>query len=376
MRDYHVDGLRLDAIHAIYDSSAEHIVRRARRRVHAVRADALVIAESGLNDPRVMRPPSAGGYGCDAAWADDFHHALRALLTGERAATTRSSARVAAAGQGLPPPARPRRQLLELPRAGASAPAPTTCRPERFVVFAQNHDQVGNRAFGDRLPAPVRAAGRVLHAAVAVHADAVHGRGVRRAGAVPVLLRPHRQAHRRRDARGPAPRVRRVRRVRSEEVPDPQDPATFERSKLDARARPATRASSTRELLAVRRALPPGDADAIEFDEDARLAARAARRRSSSLCNFADEPALACRARARRCSCATHEPTAAVARTASSCRRCRERWSDDARCGRGARSRWARPGTAAAPTSRSSPSTPSASSCACSTRRATRRASS
>ena len=86
--------------------------------------------------------------------------------------------------------------------------------PEQFVVFCQNHDQVGNRAFGDRLPATGAAAGRVLHAAGTLHAHAVHGRGARRARAVSVLLRSHRQAHGRRDPRGPPPGVRRVRRVR------------------------------------------------------------------------------------------------------------------------------------------------------------------
>ena len=78
VRDFHVDGLRLDAIHAIYDSSAEHAACRELAGA-CTRADhrALVIAESGLNDPKVMRPAAQGGWGCDAAWADDFHHALR-----------------------------------------------------------------------------------------------------------------------------------------------------------------------------------------------------------------------------------------------------------------------------------------------------------
>ncbi|HKE78917.1 MAG TPA: alpha-amylase family glycosyl hydrolase, partial [Solirubrobacteraceae bacterium] len=84
IRDFHVDGLRLDAIHAIHDGGAHHVLRELAARVHAVNRRALVIAESGLNDPKVIRPARQGGYGHDAAWADDFHHALRALLTGER----------------------------------------------------------------------------------------------------------------------------------------------------------------------------------------------------------------------------------------------------------------------------------------------------
>ena len=84
IRDFHVDGLRLDAIHAIFDQSARHILAVLGERVHAQRGSALVIAESGLNDPTVMRPRALGGFGHDAAWADDFHHALRTLLTGDR----------------------------------------------------------------------------------------------------------------------------------------------------------------------------------------------------------------------------------------------------------------------------------------------------
>ena len=83
IRDFHVDGLRLDAIHALADSGPEHIVAAIARRVHGTNPRAVVIAESGMNDPKVMRPPERGGWGCDAAWADDFHHALRVALTGD-----------------------------------------------------------------------------------------------------------------------------------------------------------------------------------------------------------------------------------------------------------------------------------------------------
>src|ERR1035441_3674464 len=81
--DFGFDGLRLDAIHAIFDAGAEHIVAAIARRVHAINPRALVIAESGLNDPVVMRDRTHGGWQCDAAWADDFHHALRTLITDE-----------------------------------------------------------------------------------------------------------------------------------------------------------------------------------------------------------------------------------------------------------------------------------------------------
>jgi maltooligosyltrehalose trehalohydrolase len=105
----------------------EHLVAALARRVHAVNPDAVVIAESGAQRPKVMRPAERGGYGCDAAWADDFHHALRVLLTGDREGYYAEFGEVAAAGQGLPPPARPRRHVSSF-RRRASVLRPTTWR--------------------------------------------------------------------------------------------------------------------------------------------------------------------------------------------------------------------------------------------------------
>ena len=174
VRDFGVDGLRLDAIHAIFDSSVEHIVAEVARRVHEAREGALVIAESGLNDPRVMRPRERGGYACDAEWADDFHHALRVLLTGYREGYYAEFGRVAQLAKAFH---RPHvhdggYSTFRRRRFGARA---DDVPPERFVVFAQNHDQVGNRAYGDRLPAQARplAAFCVLLAPFVPHA--LHG---------------------------------------------------------------------------------------------------------------------------------------------------------------------------------------------------------
>jgi len=88
LEHYHADGLRLDAVHAIFDTSAVHILEELARRVAVLQArlgrHKFVIAESDLNDPRLVRPFEAGGYDMDAVWSDDFHHAVHALLTGER----------------------------------------------------------------------------------------------------------------------------------------------------------------------------------------------------------------------------------------------------------------------------------------------------
>ena len=125
VRDFHLDGLRLDAIHAIFDQgAAPHHARESRERVTAANPGALVIAESGLNDPKVIRPPEQGGWGHDAQWADDFHHALRdAADRRPRAATTRTSARCGP-GEGVRPAVRPRRRLVGVPAAALRR----TCR--------------------------------------------------------------------------------------------------------------------------------------------------------------------------------------------------------------------------------------------------------
>jgi maltooligosyltrehalose trehalohydrolase len=149
----HIDGLRLDAIHAIYDFSARHVLAELGERVRAARPGALVIAESGLNDPKVIRPD---GLGLDAAWADDFHHALRVLLTGERDGYYEDFGHVAQLAKAFRRPFVHDGTWSEHRRRFFGAPAFDRA-PEQFVVFDQNHDQVGNRAFGDRLPNDVRA---------------------------------------------------------------------------------------------------------------------------------------------------------------------------------------------------------------------------
>jgi maltooligosyltrehalose trehalohydrolase len=286
IRDFGIDGLRLDAIHAIVDSSAEHLVEAVARRVHEAREDALVIAESGLNDPRVMRERRIGGWGCDGAWADDFHHSLRTLLTDEREGYYEEFGSVAQLAKALHRPHVHDGIYSSFRRRRFGAPAEDV-PPERFVVFAQDHDQVGNRALGDRLPLPARplaAFWTLLSPFVPLlfmgeeygedapfqfftdHID-------------PLIADATREGRREEFASFTS--------FAAEEIPDPQDPKTFERSKL-TRERNPDLADLYARLIDVRHRLPPGDADAIDFDEDARwlLARRGA---FELVANFASE---------------------------------------------------------------------------------------
>jgi maltooligosyltrehalose trehalohydrolase len=278
VRDFKVDGLRLDAIHAIYDTSATHILRELNDRLPG----ALVIAESGLNDPRVIRPD---GLACDAVWADDFHHALHALLTGEREGYYEEFGSLAQLAKAYHRPVVHTGQWSSFRRRSFGAPHDDR-PPDQFVVFSANHDQVGNRALGDRLPERARALAAfctLLSPFVPLifmgeeygenapfqffsdHIDADIAAATREG--------------RRREFAAFA-------QFSGAEVPDPQDPATFQRSKLTWRADGALRDLHAR-LLRARRALS-GEAEA-RYDEAARwLVVR--RREHELACNFADAP--------------------------------------------------------------------------------------
>jgi len=268
LRDYHLDGLRLDAVHAIYDMGARHVLAELAERARAVRPGALLIAESGLNDPRVIRPPAAGGWDLDAQWADDFHHALHTLLTGER------DGYYADFGRTSDLAATYRRPYL---RPGGYSPyrrrrhgAPADDRPPgQFVVCAQNHDQVGNRALGDRLPD---------------HALRLAAFATILSPFTPLLFMGEEYGERRpflyftdHDDPAIARATREGRRHEfaafagfAGEVPDPQDPETFARSVLRPEAGdPALRALYA-ELLVLRRRLGRAEARALAVDEERR----------------------------------------------------------------------------------------------------------
>jgi maltooligosyltrehalose trehalohydrolase len=286
IRDFGIDGLRLDAIHAIFDQSTEHIVEAIARRVHQRRDDALVIAESGLNDPRVMRERRVGGWGCDAAWADDFHHSLRTLVTDDRDGYYAEFGSVAQLAKAWHRPHVHDGSYSAFRRRRFGAPADDV-PPDRFVVFSQDHDQVGNRAFGDRMPAPARP----LAAFCTLLSPFVPMlfMGEEYGEEAPFQFFTDHIDKEIADATrdGRREEFAAFATFAGQETPDPQDPATFERSKL-TRRRDEALASLYARLLSARGALPPGDADAIEFDEEARWL-RVRRGAFEVVCNFSSE---------------------------------------------------------------------------------------
>ena len=171
VHEYHIDGLRLDATHTILDSGERHILELLTDRVHEAGDDlgrrVLVIAEDERNLSTLVKPRSDGGFGMDAVWADDLHHQIRRALTGEKdgyyadyTGTAEAIAETLRKGWFYCGQTSPRKRT---PRGTH----PAGISPSQFVICIQNHDQIGNRAFGERLnhqidPAMYRAASALL----------------------------------------------------------------------------------------------------------------------------------------------------------------------------------------------------------------------
>lgn len=156
--DFHVDGLRLDAVHALEDSSEVHVLEELAVATAALTAQLrrplFLIAESDLNDIRLALPREAGGLGLDAQWDDDFHHALHVALTGETGAYYADFAPLSALKKVYEEGFFHAGTWSSFRGRDHGAPIDVRTVPaSRLVVFSQNHDQVGNRARGDRLAA-------------------------------------------------------------------------------------------------------------------------------------------------------------------------------------------------------------------------------
>jgi maltooligosyltrehalose trehalohydrolase len=287
LRDFHLDGLRLDAVHALVDRRATHLLEELAIETDALathlRRPLALIAESDLNDPRLVTAWESGGYGLTAQWNDDIHHCLHAALTGERQGYYADFGSLADLGRTM-------REVFFHAGCESTFRRRTHGRPvdihhtpaHRFVVSLQNHDQIGNRATGDRLPASLPP-------------------GLLACGAALLLCSPYTPMLFMGEEWGastpfqffsffPDAELREnVRRRRYEEfaehgwgpaeAPDPNDEQTFERSKLcwdELAAEPHARLLRCyRDLIALRRAHaeltdPWLDQLQVDVDEDAR----------------------------------------------------------------------------------------------------------
>jgi maltooligosyltrehalose trehalohydrolase len=304
MRDYHFDGLRIDAVHTIFDNSALHILEQLASEVHELESQVgrhlFLIAESDLNNPRIIQRPEIGGYGIDVQWNDDFRHSLHTVLTGERNGyhgdfgTLTDLAKVLKevyVYDGRYSEYRHRRHGR--PFRGLSG--------HPFLGYLQNHDQVGNRALGER-SSQLMGPGRLKIAAALIltspftpmlfqgeewgastpfqyftdHGDPELGRAV---------IKGRREEF---AAFGWNP----------EEIPDPQAPETCERSKLKWEEKSVEPHASImewhRRLIRLRRSLPAltdGRLDRVRtrFDEEKKWFIMA-RGPVTVLCNIAVFP--------------------------------------------------------------------------------------
>lgn len=238
LRDYHFDGLRLDAVHAFYDRSAVHFLEFLSTEIDALASQLgrylVLIAESDLNDPRVVTEREAGGFGMDAQWSDDFHHALHAVLTGETNGyyedfgsfdQLAKALRRAYVYDGSYSAHRDR--LHGRPVVGLSG--------HHFFGYSQNHDQIGNRAQGERLSQLVSVGRQKVAAALVLMSPFVPMlfQGEEFGASSPFQYFTH---HEDKELARAVSEGRRGEFAafgwKPEDVPDPQDFETLQRSKL------------------------------------------------------------------------------------------------------------------------------------------------
>jgi maltooligosyltrehalose trehalohydrolase len=274
LREYHFDGLRLDAVHAYMDRSAINFMEQLSIETRALEGETgrkyALIAESDLNDPRIVCPRNENGYGLDAQWSDDFHHAIVSMLTGDRGGYYADFGTVADLAKAL-------KQVFVYDGRYSAYRDRIHGRPVagllgwRFLGYAQNHDQVGNRVRGERLSQLITP-GRARIAAALVFI----------APFVPMLFQGEEWAASTPFQYFTDHEDRELGRLVSEgrkkefaafgwspdDVPDPQDPATFERSKLrwEELEEPehAEMLRWYKKLIALRRARPELASGALE----------------------------------------------------------------------------------------------------------------
>jgi maltooligosyltrehalose trehalohydrolase len=243
LHEYHLDGLRLDATHALIDEGPRHVLAElaAAVRGRGPRGRPIhLIAEDHRNLAPLLRPEDAGGLGLDAVWSDDFHHVARRLLAGDTAGVFRDFAGTVPELVTVLNDGWLHRGAFSIHRGKPRGTDPAGLSSDQFVIFLQNHDRIGNRAFGERLhhqidPAAFRAATALFLLApqvplIFMGQEWAAGTPFRFfADHRPELARLVAEGRRREFASYPEfadPATR-------EQIPDPADPATFAASRLD-----------------------------------------------------------------------------------------------------------------------------------------------
>ena len=238
LRDYHFDGLRLDAVHALIDTSATHLLEELACEVTELEAQSgrhlILIAESDLNDPRIVRSQEIGGYGIHAQWSDDFHHALHTVLTGERDGYYADFGSLADLAKAIERVFVYEGNYSAFRRRRHGRP-PKGTLGHSFLGYLQNHDQVGNRAKGER-SSHLLSLGRLkIAAALVLSAPFIPMlfQGEEWAASSPFLyFTNHEDAELGRLVTEGRRREFAAFSAHSDDVPDPQALETFERSKL------------------------------------------------------------------------------------------------------------------------------------------------
>jgi maltooligosyltrehalose trehalohydrolase len=296
IREYHVDGLRLDATHALIDEGPRHFLGELRTRVRAASPDrpVLLIAEDDRNLAIIVRPPEHGGWGLDAVWADDFHHQMRRLTAGDAdgyfqdfSGTTEDVAATLERGWFFS-------GQHSAYRRATRGTDPSGIARERMVIALQNHDQIGNRAFGERLhhqidPAVFRAASALL---VMAPETPLLFMGQEWAAGTPFqYFTDHHDELGRLVTEGRRNEFSRFAAFADERsrarIPDPQARATFERCRLDwtepAREPHAGTLRLYRALLDLRRAAPAERVEVTALDSQTIALLRASASREALL---------------------------------------------------------------------------------------------
>ena len=301
LEEFHVDALRLDAVHSFFDRSARHFLRQLADEVAELslrmRKPLQLIAESDLNDARLIRSAETGGYGLDAQWSDDLHHALHVTLTGERSGIHGDFDGLLDLARALERGFVYDGRISRFRQRPHGAPL-TDVSLRKLVVCLQNHDQVGNRAAGERIGQLIPTPRALLGAAVVLLGPSI-----------PLLFQgeewnssaPFQYFTDHQDP-GLAAAVSNGRRRefeafgwRPEAVPDPQAPATYEASRLDFseidRPEHAFVLRTYTALIALRKDFPQLSSAEVRAHADARAGTLLLERERSLVgFNFSTEP--------------------------------------------------------------------------------------